>query len=156
MAANPEIVHPWIRRLSQADVDRVLEIELSAYPHPWTRGIFTDCIRVGYDCWGLQLQDRLEGYTILTHAAGESHLLNLCIAPDCQRRGLGSILLNHAIRLAREAACEQMFLEVRPSNPAGIALYRRNGFDVVGRRPDYYRSDDGREDAIVMRLDLAN
>lgn len=155
VAAKPEAVHPLIRRLSSADVDRVMEIELSAYPHPWTRGIFMDCIRVGYDCWGLWLEDRLAGYTILTHAAGESHLLNLCIAPDDQRQGLGGTLLGHAIRLAREAGSGEMFLEVRPSNPAGVGLYQRNGFEVVGRRPDYYRSDDGREDAIVMRRALA-
>ena len=132
-----------------------MEIELSAYPHPWTRGIFSDCIRVGYDCWGLQVENRLAGYTILSHAAGESHLLNLCIAPDWQRRGLGSILLGHAIREARQAGCSHMFLEVRPSNPAGIELYRRHGFEVVGERPAYYRSDEGREDAIIMRLDLS-
>lgn len=156
MAANPETLHPLLRRLTVADVDRVMEIELSAYPHPWTRGIFSDCIRVGYDCWGLQLECLLAGYTILSHAAGESHLLNLCIAPEWQRRGLGSILLGHAIREARAAACSHMFLEVRPSNPAGIELYRRHGFETVGERPAYYRSDEGREDAIIMRLDLAD
>lgn len=155
MAANPDTLHPLLRRLTPADLDRVMEIELSAYPHPWTRGIFSDCIRVGYDCWGLQLEQRLAGYTILSHAAGESHLLNLCIAPAWQRRGLGSTLLRHAIRTAREQACLHMFLEVRPSNPAGIELYRRHGFAVVGQRPGYYNSGDGREDAIIMRLGLA-
>ena len=73
-----------------------------------------------------------------------------------QRQGLGGTLLGHAIRLAREAGSGEMFLEVRPSNPAGVGLYQRNGFEVVGRRPDYYRSDDGREDAIVMRRALAS
>jgi ribosomal-protein-alanine N-acetyltransferase len=47
-----------------------------------------------------------------------------------------------------------MFLEVRPSNPAGLSLYEQKGFSVVGQRPGYYRSAEGREDAIVMRLDL--
>jgi ribosomal-protein-alanine N-acetyltransferase len=47
-----------------------------------------------------------------------------------------------------------MFLEVRPSNPAGLSLYEKRGFRVVGERPDYYRSDQGRENAIVMMLDL--
>ena len=154
VATNPESCHPLIRRLTDADLDGVMEIELSAYPHPWTRGIFSDCIRVGYDCWGLQVEHQLAGYTILSHAAGESHLLNLCIAPGWQRRGLGNILLAHAVRRAQEHGCSHMFLEVRPSNPAGVALYRNNGFEVVGTRPGYYRADDGREDAIVMRLAL--
>ena len=137
------------------DLDRLIEIELSAYPYPWTRGIFADCIRVGYDCWGLQLGPDLAGYSIQTHAAGENHLLNLCVAPEFQGQGYGRVMLDHAIRLARLQDCFCIFLEVRPSNPAGIRLYQKNGFEIVGERPDYYRSDEGRENALVMRLELA-
>ena len=63
---------------------------------------------------------------------------------------MGGILLEHAIRLAREQGCESMYLEVRPSNPAGYSLYAKSGFGVVGERPNYYRTRDGRENAIVM------
>jgi len=154
MNADPKSLHAVIRSLSGADLDRIIEIEHSAYPFPWTRGIFTDCIRVGYDCSGLQVGPTLIGYTIQSQAAGENHLLNLCITPDWQGNGYGSLLLDHAIRLAKEQSCSCMFLEVRPSNPAGLGLYERKGFSAVGQRPDYYRSDNGREHAIVMRLDL--
>ena len=155
MIAEPASFHSLLRRLVDGDLDRIMEIELAAYPYPWTRGIFADCIRVGYECWGLQAGDELIGYCIQTHAAGENHLLNLCIAPDWQKQGLGSLLLGHAIRLARMQNCHCIFLEVRPSNPAGIQLYEKNGFIIVGERLDYYRSTEGRESAIVMRLDLA-
>lgn len=155
MIASPDCFHALVRRLSEGDLDRIMEIESSAYPWPWTRGIFADCIRVGYDCWGLQLGGALSGYCVQTHAAGESHLLNLCVAPDWQRQGFGRLLLDHAIRVARQHNCSSMFLEVRPSNPAGIELYRNHGFIIVGERPDYYRSELGRESAIVMRLSLA-
>ena len=155
MIADPASFHSLLRRLSDADLDRIMEIELAAYPYPWTRGIFADCIRVGYDCWGLQAGDELIGYCIQNHAAGENHLLNLCIAPEWQKQGLGRLLLGHAIRLARMQNCYCVLLEVRPSNPAGIQLYKKNGFIIVGERPDYYRSSKGRESAIVMRLDLA-
>ena len=154
MIADPVSFHALLRRLNEADLDRIMEIELSAYPYPWTRGIFADCIRVGYDCWGLQAGDVLIGYCIQTHAAGENHLLNLCIAPDWHKQGFGSLLLGHAIRLAHRQDCFCIFLEVRPSNPAGIELYRKNGFTVVGERPDYYHSGQGKENAIVMRLEL--
>lgn len=166
MNADPAPWHPLLRPLNWGDLDRVMEIELAAYPFPWTRGIFGDCLRVGYDCWGLQIGGRLSGYSIQSDAAGESHLLNLCIAPELQRRGLGQMLLENAIRIARSHGCESMYLEVRPSNPAGIALYRSEGFEVVGRRPDYYSASTGpanengkpadsrREDALVMRLDI--
>jgi ribosomal-protein-alanine N-acetyltransferase len=166
MIARPHQIHPLVRPLGMGDLDRIMEIELAAYPYPWTRGIFSDCLRVGYDCWGLQLGSRLMGYSIQSDAAGESHLLNLCIAPEWQRRGCGGVLLENAVRIARSHHCESMYLEVRPSNPAGIALYARYGFTVVGRRPGYYSASAvtgpagsaeagrGREDALVMRLDL--
>lgn len=155
MSAEPGVLHPLIRRLNEADLDRIMEIELAVYPYPWTRGIFADCLQVGYDCWGLQIGRNLAGYAIQSHVAGENHLLNLCVATEYQSMGYGSILLDHAIRLARRQDCFCIFLEVRPSNRAGIALYRKNGFKVVAERPEYYRSDDGKENAIVMRLDLS-
>jgi len=154
MNATPAPVHTLVRRLEKGDLDRVMQIELAAYPYPWTRGIFADCIRVGYDCWGLQAGDVLAGYSIQTHAAGENHLLNLCVAPEFQRRGLGSILLDNAIRTARRHNCVCIFLEVRPSNLAGIGIYRKYGFVTIGERPEYYRSDNGKESAIVMRMEL--
>ena len=154
MIANSASFHSLLRRLGDGDLDRIMEIELGAYPYPWTRGIFTECIRVGYDCWGLQAGDTLIGYCIQTHSAGENHLLNLALAPEWQRQGFGTLLLHHAIRLARSQNCFCIFLEVRPSNRAGIQLYEKNGFIIVGERPDYYRSEQGRENAIVMRLEL--
>jgi len=163
MSAEARSLHPLIRPLNWGDLDRIMEIELAAYPVPWTRGIFSDCIRVGYDCWGLVLGQRLLGYSIQTSAAGEAHLLNLCIEPAWQRRGFGGLLLENAIRLARSRGCNSMFLEVRPSNRAGIALYQNRGFTQIGRRPGYYSAapvqaterQENREDALVMQLDLA-
>lgn len=154
MSVSAENVHCLLRRLETDDLDRVMAIETRAYPHPWTRGIFSDCLRVGYDCWGLQAGAELAGYAIFNHAAGECHLLNLCIAPEWQSRGLGATLLGHCIRTATAYGCESMFLEVRPSNPAGLRLYQSHGFEVIGERPGYYTAGKGREDAIVMRRNL--
>jgi len=154
MSIDPVDLHPLIRQLNADDLDCVVEIEQAAYPFPWTRGIFADCIRAGYDCTALQAGPRLIAYTIQSHVAAESHLLNLCVAPHWQRKGYGELMLNHAIRQARLQQCSSMFLEVRPSNPSGIRLYEQKDFVIVGKRPAYYRAADGREDAIVMRLDL--
>lgn len=154
MSAEPHSLHPVIRPLRKDDLDAVIAIETAAYPFPWTRGIFAECLRVGYGCYGLSLDGVLTGYVILNWAAGESHLLNLCVAPGRQGRGLGALLLAQAIERAQKAGCESMILEVRPSNPAAAAMYRRRGFREIGRRPGYYRAPDGREDAIVMRLGL--
>lgn len=170
MIASPEWMHPLVRPLNWGDLDRIIEIELAAYPFPWSRGIFADCLRVGYDCWGLQMGKQLVGYCIQTEAAGETHLLNLCVAPEWQGRGFGSLLLEHTVRIARSHRCSCVFLEVRPSNAAGIALYEKHGFSVIGRRPGYYTAGPAplpepadsaagelpraREDALVMKLEL--
>lgn len=156
MSTERVAIHPQIRRLTSDDLDRVMEIECTAYPFPWTRTIFADCIRVGYDCHGLFLGERLVAYSVQTQAADESHLLNLCVEPSWQRRGYGGVLLEHAVRVARSHGCVSMFLEVRPSNRAGIALYERYGFRIIGTRRNYYRAAGGREDAVVMRLWLAS
>ena len=154
MSSETIPLHPVVSTLTAADLDRVMQIEMAAYPFPWTRGIFEDCLRVGYGCRGLRIGGSLVGYSVQTQAAGESHLLNLCIEPGWQRRGFGSILLEQSIVLAKAEGCTSMFLEVRPSNEAGIALYLRRGFRIVGERPDYYRADHGRENAIIMRFEL--
>ena len=150
MAVNPEALAPLLRRMTPHDLDRVIDIEQRAYPHPWTRGIFSDCLRVGYDCWCLQLGPAVAGYCVLSHAAGETHLLNLCVAPDMQGQGLGATLLGHALRRSARQGSTEIFLEVRPSNQAALALYRRYGFRAVGERPDYYAAGEGRENAVIM------
>ena len=71
-------------------------------------------------------------------AAGEAHLLNLSIAAAWQRRGHGSALLAEAMRLARGRGAASMFLEVRPSNRPGQALYERIGFRKLALRRGYY------------------
>lgn len=117
-------------------------------------GIFAECLRVGYGCIGVQLGSELSGYAIYNMGAGESHLLNLCVDPQVQRRGLGRLLLEHTITTTRSLGCKALFLEVRPSNPGAAEMYRARGFSLIGRRPDYYRAEKGREDALVMRLEL--
>lgn len=153
-AGSDDKQHPLIRRLTLADVDRVHAIEQVTYPFPWSRETFTDCLRVGYACFGLQFGKELAGYTIFSWAAGEAHLLNLCVHPDWQQRGYGSLMLEYAINHAARLESEAIFLEVRESNPRAVALYKHRGFKVIGHRPAYYQAGDKREDAIVMRLEL--
>ena len=154
MSTEKVPMHPLVRLLKPADLDRVMEIENSAYAFPWTLGIFEDCLRVGYVCQGLNMGNTLAGYSVQSQSAGECHLLNICIDPAWQGRGLGSLMLEQCIRLARQARCNSMFLEVRSSNRAGISLYHKRGFHIVGERPDYYRAAHGRESAMIMFLDL--
>lgn len=147
---------PTLRLMREADLDAVMAIELRAYPFPWTRGIFRDCLAAGYPAWLLIEHGLPVGYGVVSLAAGEAHVLNLCVAPERQGRGWGRQLLRALVKLARERRAERVFLEVRPSNPGAIALYHSEGFNEIGRRPRYYPSADGREDAIVMAIELVD
>jgi ribosomal-protein-alanine N-acetyltransferase len=156
MTLKADKKHPLIRRLGLEDVDRIYQIELLAYPFPWTRGLFVECLRAGYAFFGLQVGKELAGYTIFNWAAGEAHLLNLCIHPDWQHRGYGSLLLEYTINHVVRNGNESMYLEVRTSNKRAALLYKNRGFKVIGSRRSYYQAGDGREDAIVMRLAFAS
>lgn len=139
-----------IRPMQRADADAVFEIEQASYPYPWTKGIFFDCLRIGYCCRVAEFDDRIAGYAILSAQAGEAHLLNLCVASDHRRGGLGQLLLDGVLVDACLLQAGRLFLEVRPSNKPAIKLYRKNDFRVIGRRPEYYPGPAGREDALVM------
>jgi ribosomal-protein-alanine N-acetyltransferase len=143
-----------LRPMREADLDAVMAIEVRAYPFPWTRGIFEDCLRAAYPAWVLWRGEAIVGYAVLSVAAGEGHVLNVCVDPACQGQGHGRRLLHAVLHLARARGAKRLFLEVRPSNPGAIALYRSEGFDEIGRRPRYYPARDGREDAIVMAMEL--
>ncbi|MDT8410251.1 MAG: ribosomal protein S18-alanine N-acetyltransferase [Wenzhouxiangellaceae bacterium] len=139
-----------IRPMGPADVKRVSAIETRCYPFPWSKGVFGDCLRIGYCCRVLECDGAICGYSIMSAAAGEAHILNLCVDLDCRGRGLGGLLLEGALLDAVLQGAGRLFLEVRPSNAPAIALYRGYGFRVIGRRPAYYPAESGREDALVM------
>lgn len=143
-----------LRAMREADLDAIMAIEVRAYAFPWTAGIFRDCLRAGYAMWVQELQGVIVGYGVLSIAAGEAHVLNLCTAPSHEGKGLGRRMLQALLKIARGHGAQRVFLEVRPSNRRAIALYERSGFNEIGRRPRYYPAHDGREDAIVMAMEL--
>jgi len=145
---------PNFRPMRPEDLESVAAIELSAYAFPWTHGIFNDCLRAGYDCWVLARGPEVVGYGILSAAAREAHILNVCVAPEEQRQGHGRRIVLRLLDLARWHHAERVFLEVRPSNTHAIALYDTMGFNEIGRRPNYYPGKRGREDALVMAIEL--
>lgn len=150
------LAEPYIelRPMRSDDLDQVAAIEGRAYEFPWTLGIFRDCLRAGYQCWVLTRPGEIVGYGVLSIAAGEAHVLNVCVSPEAQCGGLGKRMMRRLIDLARWHRAERIFLEVRPSNERAIALYDALGFNEIGKRPNYYPTRRGREDAIVMALEL--
>ncbi|HEV2523959.1 MAG TPA: ribosomal protein S18-alanine N-acetyltransferase [Gammaproteobacteria bacterium] len=141
-----------IRKMQQADVESVMAIELDIVDFPWTYGIFSDCIKVGYGCWVLEDVEEVVGYGLLSVAAAEGHILNLVIKLDRQHQGLGRRLLMHLIEQAKTLKATSVYLEVRRSNEIAYDLYMKTGFIVIGERKDYYPALESREDALVLEL----
>jgi ribosomal-protein-alanine N-acetyltransferase len=143
-----------LRLIKQIDIDAVMAVELRCYPFPWTPGIFRDCLLAGHECWLLEGRSGIIGYFVLSCAAGEGHLLNICVAPEHQGHGQGRRLLRQVLEVARWHQLQRVFLEVRPTNPYAITLYESEGFNEIGRRPNYYPAAKGREDGLVMAIEL--
>ena len=138
------------------ELDEVHALECSVFPHPWSRGNFNDSLASGYDAWTVRDADgALAGYFILMYAVDEAHLLDVAVAADRQRQGLGRVLLDRLGARARAQGMQSVLLEVRPSNERALGVYRRYGYQEIGRRKGYYPAHEGkREDAIVMRYEL--
>ena len=146
---------PVLRPMRELDLPSVLSIERASYEFPWNEAIFRDCLRVGYHCLVYSNHRRLQGYGIMSMGAGECHLLNICIHPDHRTQGLGSNLISHLLKVARQAFARVALLEVRLSNKIAYELYCRMGFNEIGVREDYYPARRGREDALLLARELS-
>ena len=143
-----------IRLMQPSDLKSVSAVERAAYAYPWSLGIFRDCLLAGYYCLVLDVADSVTGYGIMSIAAAEAHLLNLCVHPNTQHLGYGRRLLNALLVKAEDAGVDKIFLEVRPSNEIALRLYRSVGFEQIGIRPAYYQAERGREDAVILAANL--
>jgi len=140
----------FIRAMTHEDLTLVSDIERHSYEFPWSHGVFRDCLLANYQCFVLERDGRVVGYSVLSVAAGEAHILNICIDPNFRSLGYGERLLDEVLFRARSTAVREIFLEVRPSNTHALALYKKKDFHKVAKRPAYYQASRGREDAEVL------
>ena len=143
-----------MRPMQMTDLDAIMQIEPTIFPFPWSRGNFSDSLNSGYSCWVMELDGDIMGYGVLMMILDEAHLLNISIASNQQGHGFGRTLLEHMMQLGRKHGGLNMFLEVRPSNVAAIALYESIGFNEMAVRRNYYPAKHGREDAVLMGMAL--
>lgn len=142
-----------MRTMTHADLPSVLAIEAQNYEFPWSEDTFTDCFQAQYHCHVCEELDKVLGYCILAVGAGEAHILNISVDPGAQKQGVGKKMLNYLIESAKGRA-ETIFLEVRPSNTVALALYKKTGFNEIGLRKGYYPAAEGREDALMLAMEL--
>jgi ribosomal-protein-alanine N-acetyltransferase len=148
-----------MRIMTAADVDEVLAIEHAVQAYPWTRGNFCDALDSSYLCYVEETSDCVDkasvrGYAVLMPGVDEAELLNIGVAAAHQRQGVGGMMLSMMLDVAGNRGLSRVLLEVRASNRAAIALYRRAGFIDVSVRRGYYRNAGGSEDAVVMACDI--
>ena len=151
------VLKPEVRLepLNEALLEAVLQVEKSAYSHPWTRGNFVDSHQAGYQVQLLMGEQQVLGYFVAMAGVEEVHLLNITVAPAHQRQGWARLMLDALCVWSRAQNANMLWLEVRKSNARAAEVYRRYGFKQVGERKNYYPAHRGqREDALVMSLRL--
>ena len=171
--ASPAITHSQRRiafvPMTEADLDAVVEVEKTAYTHPWSRKHFSDSLQSGYPAV-LLLGEALPGevvhpgrpdgrvllgYLVAMPGVDEVHLLNITVAPAHQRQGWARFMLDALALWSRGQRAQWLWLEVRQSNAPARRLYESHGFKQVGLRRGYYPAGQfQREDAVVMSLNL--
>ena len=138
--------------ITLGDVKSLMPIENACHSHPWSEKIFSSCIGGRYFGDYAQQGQATIGFYIGEYVAGEATLMDICVHPEHQGNGFGTILLKQFINQAKKLGAEKVFLEVRAKNIAAQMLYINHGFVESGRRTGYYPSEIGYEDAIVMSL----
>ena len=168
-------LHLCVQPLQVQDLDRIHDIEKTAYAYPWSRKHFEDSLNAGHAVVALVAQASNDlppeptwvhpptltngayvlSYCVAMMGVQEVHLLNITTPPAHRRQGWARLLLNTLAQWGRQQGAENLWLEVRRSNAGAQALYAAMGFEAVGVRKGYYPDAGGtREDAIVMRLAL--
>ncbi|USE83883.1 ribosomal protein S18-alanine N-acetyltransferase [Acinetobacter tibetensis] len=138
-----------IRSMHPSDLAAVTAIEQLVQTHPWKEQQFKESID-SYHSTVIEQQGQVVGFCILQPVLDEANLLLMAIHPNQQGKGLGYRLLDESIALLKNQPV-QIFLEVRESNQAAIALYEKSGFHQIDLRKNYYPSSNGgREHAIIM------
>jgi ribosomal-protein-alanine N-acetyltransferase len=145
---------PWdprsvvVRRMVPADAQAVLSLlEESPAASMWSKQSLEESA-ARWIAWVAETNGALAGFLVGRPAADEFEILNLAVAGKFRRNGIASRLIQTAIETARSAGVANIFLEVRASNQAGIALYMHLEFRVCGKRKNYYR--DPIEDAVLL------
>lgn len=153
---NVEPLH--FARMQSSDLDEVASLEASVFPEnsAWSRQSFENSLADGYDAWVLRnTAGLLIGYSVCMKVLDETQLLTIAVDKMQQGKGYGKQLMGDLIARAKRLGAVSLFLEVRPSNLSARHVYQKMGFEQVGLRKQYYRTDTAeREDALVLRLSL--
>lgn len=139
-----------IRQLIKADLQQICTIEKNACTIAWTDKIHADCVESDYPSLVLEQGEAIVGYVIFNYLYDECHLMNIVTDPSFQSLGVATLLIKAMYDTAKESGMVKVILEVRASNQVAIEFYHKQGFAEIGLREGYYKTAEGREDALVM------
>lgn len=142
-------IHPVRLTACDRHLQGAAAVEAACFAQPWSANslelLTKDGIGVGFACMD---GDRVVAYGGMICAVDEGQITNIAVLPDYRRRGMGDAIVRALLRYAKDEKLDTVTLEVRASNAAAIALYRRNGFSEAGRRKAFYTKPT--EDAMIM------
>lgn len=142
-----------IRKMTAEDIEGVLEVECEAFSTPWTKRLFYDEVNNPHTVYFVCCEEeKIAAYGGMWHVVDEGQITNIAVKKAFRNRGIGSMILNELINWAKDNEIAVIGLEVRAGNEEALALYRKFGFEAVGRRKNYYREPV--EDAVLMDLRL--
>ncbi len=139
-----------IQTTSESHLDDIWRIERTAHSHPWAESMIRELDSRCAQHRVMLVDEQVVGYFYAQNVVGEVTLLNIAIDPAHQGKGFGRKLTEFFIDMCMEQSAESAWLEVRESNTKAISLYESEGFNEVTRRHDYYPTNNGKEDAIIM------
>ena len=144
--------------ITPQDLDRILTIDRLAFKHPWNRNLFLEelscdnAFSYAVRCNQTDQSPVIIAYAFWRMMVTELHIIRIAVAPDFRSRGVATWLLQQGFEFVKQQDFDSAYIEVRPSNKAAIALYRKLGFSIIGTRSNYY--PESGEDALVMRKQL--
>lgn len=138
------------RPMTLDDLEGVMAVEHDSFGVPWSRSAFEDELKTNSLARYIvaAIGGVIVGYAGTWLVINEAHVTNVAVAGEYRRQGIGRLLMENLMQLARENFMESMTLEVRVSNIAAQTLYARLGFTQAGIRKNYY--SETKEDALIL------
>lgn len=147
--------HLQFQEIPPENYDAAFKLQAACHAFPWSRKVFADCLTSPYFAWQLvDENDVVQGYYVGLLAAVEATLMDIGVAQTSRGQGLGRELVKHFLLECNKRQALDAWLEVRVSNKPAITLYQDMGFETIETRKNYYPLADGKEDALIMKIEL--
>ncbi len=154
LGRNTLVISLSVTLIAESDLPEVLRIERASFVVPWSQQMFEGELRLPQSqTFVAKTKDRIVGFICFWTLPMEIQILDVAVDPSWRKRGVAARLFEEVLVLAEEKKIQEITLETRPSNNAALALYRKFGFEICGRRKGYYHEEG--EDALLLKKNLA-